>query len=489
MSISSPLRKEIKSKKKYSGALFLENDDLDCFTDHLDVSDDVNDEIIGKVAEKPPPIKTVSRRESSHLHQVGSASRKFSKKIEEERNEEAESEAKPTSLPQTAPTPQSSQYSATGSNYMDMYPPGFFPSSPHGIGMNSIPMMPQPSQLHRGVNPYLYNQTYMISKDYSHQPQEQTYHIEDQMADFSEYHASESDGKLMLLKLEKDPAYFERVFASIIHSFGATSSDSTNTMLMMKIVEIAALQPAKLQLIVQNIKGRILTLCMDPSATRVMQKIIEKVANKPELLHVILGELKGNICKMVMCNNGNHVVQKLVNQVSNLTIEFVYQEILDRFKMLANHKHGCCVIQRCIDHCTPEIKVPAAHEGKVHRGDRATRDVHRGGHVRQLRTAVHLPQGRLHGGQGGHMREVATAEQTRAADPGADLPEVQLERLRVLHQEPHGRLHHRALQVLLEPRESHHRLVTRHRQLRRADAAQQLRQRPAQRACLAGTFS
>ena len=83
MSLSSPLRKEMKSKKKYSGALFLENDDLDCFTDHLDVSDDINDEIIGRVAEKPPQIKAVSRRESSHLHPVGSASRKFSKKIDD----------------------------------------------------------------------------------------------------------------------------------------------------------------------------------------------------------------------------------------------------------------------------------------------------------------------------------------------------------------------------------------------------------------------
>lgn len=407
MSISSPLRKEIKSKKKYSGALFLENDDLDCFTDHLDVSDDINDEIIGKANEKPVQLKTVSRRESSHLHQVGSASRKFSKKIEEERNEEAESEAKPPSQAQTLQAPQSSQYPTSGNNYIDMYPPGFFPSSPHGIGMNSIPMMPQSSQLNRGSNPYLYNQTYLLSKDYSHQPQEQTYHIEEQMSDFSEYQNSESDGKLALQKLEKDPAYFERVFASVIPTFSSSCADSANTLVILKLVEVASLQPAKLHLIVQNIKGRVLTLCMDPSATRIMQKVIEKVSNKPELLQVILGELKGNICKMVMCNNGNHVVQKLINQVSNTTIEFVYQEILDRFKMLANHKHGCCVIQRCIDHCTPDMKVAAAHPGKVRGSHRAARNLHRRRHVRQLRAAVHLPQSRLHGDQGSHLRKVA----------------------------------------------------------------------------------
>jgi len=30
--------------------------------------------------------------------------------------------------------------------------------------------------------------------------------------------------------------------------------------------------------------------------------------------------------------------------------DFIYDEIIEQFYEVATHKHGCCVLQRCIDH-------------------------------------------------------------------------------------------------------------------------------------------
>ena len=36
--------------------------------------------------------------------------------------------------------------------------------------------------------------------------------------------------------------------------------------------------------------------------------------------------------------------------------QFIYDSIIEKCMEVATHKHGCCVIQRCLDHASPEQK-------------------------------------------------------------------------------------------------------------------------------------
>lgn len=375
--MSSTARSGIKSKKKYSGALFLENDEFDCFADQ--VHDGSSEEINSRKIE---PIKPISRKESAHMG-MSSAGRKFSKRIEEEKNEESEADTKQRSpqkgIPETSTSQQSQYgtYSLSNNSYAEQYK-NFFPTSANNIGMNSISSMNSMhymNQMSSGMNPMGFSATQGMAMNYGYgnngnnfypgmdmYASAKPYSLQDMtdqeiIDNFDRLVQSQPECKLIQLRLEREHQFFDLVFDHMIEDLTHYCTDSGTNFLALKVVEIAATQVSRAKRIVAAFEGKILKLCMDPAATRIVQKLIEKIFNKPDLIGTILEELKGKVTMLVMCNNGNHVIQKLISQSAPESIDFVYQEILDRFKQVGVHKHGCCVIQRCIDYASPSQRV------------------------------------------------------------------------------------------------------------------------------------
>ena len=66
--------------------------------------------------------------------------------------------------------------------------------------------------------------------------------------------------------------------------------------------------------------------------------------------------------------NGNHVVQKCLNYLSHENNQvlhsfattngdqFIYDAVTVDCVQVATHRHGCCVLQRCIDYATDSQK-------------------------------------------------------------------------------------------------------------------------------------
>jgi len=50
--------------------------------------------------------------------------------------------------------------------------------------------------------------------------------------------------------------------------------------------------------------------------------------------------------------NGNHVIQKCLHKMEPNDNQFIYDAVAQNTVQVATHKHGCCVMQRCIDHGT-----------------------------------------------------------------------------------------------------------------------------------------
>lgn len=55
--------------------------------------------------------------------------------------------------------------------------------------------------------------------------------------------------------------------------------------------------------------------------------------------------------------NGNHVIQKCLHRLSFADKQFVYDAVSDNCIEVATHRHGCCVLQRCIDFSAESQKV------------------------------------------------------------------------------------------------------------------------------------
>lgn len=99
----------------------------------------------------------------------------------------------------------------------------------------------------------------------------------------------------------------------------------------------------------------------DSYGTRILQRLIEKICQTDHITEV-LKQFKGRVYEMVMSNNANHVIQKAIAHISQSQADFIYLEILESYKEIGCHKHGCCVIQRCIDYCSEERRVTPVYE-------------------------------------------------------------------------------------------------------------------------------
>ena len=60
--------------------------------------------------------------------------------------------------------------------------------------------------------------------------------------------------------------------------------------------------------------------------------------------------------KFVDSSNANHVLQKSICNFQPETCRFIYQEIAQNCGAIGVNKHGCCVLQRCLDFALPEDK-------------------------------------------------------------------------------------------------------------------------------------
>ena len=47
--------------------------------------------------------------------------------------------------------------------------------------------------------------------------------------------------------------------------------------------------------------------------------------------------------------NGNHVIQKILQTWKEEHTQFIYNAMMKQCVEIACHKHGCCVMQKCID--------------------------------------------------------------------------------------------------------------------------------------------
>ena len=54
--------------------------------------------------------------------------------------------------------------------------------------------------------------------------------------------------------------------------------------------------------------------------------------------------------------NGNHVIQKCLNRLSAEDAQFIFNAVGANCVVVGTHRHGCCVLQRCIDHASGQQK-------------------------------------------------------------------------------------------------------------------------------------
>jgi hypothetical protein len=90
-------------------------------------------------------------------------------------------------------------------------------------------------------------------------------------------------------------------------------------------------------------------IALNQHGTRALQKMIEFV-HTDEQVDMIIAALNGRVVDLVKDLNGNHVIQKCLTRLGAERSQFIYDAVARSCIAVGTHRHGCCVLQRCIDH-------------------------------------------------------------------------------------------------------------------------------------------
>lgn len=108
--------------------------------------------------------------------------------------------------------------------------------------------------------------------------------------------------------------------------------------------------------LVQNAAKDMVRIALNQHGTRALQKMIEHLSNQDQV-QLIIGALDGRVVELIQDLNGNHVVQKCLNKLSSLDAQFIFDAVGNSCVEVGTHRHGCCVLQRCIDHASGDQKI------------------------------------------------------------------------------------------------------------------------------------
>ena len=94
-----------------------------------------------------------------------------------------------------------------------------------------------------------------------------------------------------------------------------------------------------------------------PHGTRVLQKIIERLTNNDNLLVTFNQIFYSHIKNLARDINGNHIIIKFVFTIKYPNNNYIYEVLNSYILEVATDKHGCCVLQKCIEYAKEGQKV------------------------------------------------------------------------------------------------------------------------------------
>ncbi|CAG7920435.1 unnamed protein product [Penicillium olsonii] len=107
--------------------------------------------------------------------------------------------------------------------------------------------------------------------------------------------------------------------------------------------------------LIDNASAQLVKIALNQHGTRALQKMIEFISTDQQT-QTVIKSLQNHVVELVQDLNGNHVIQKCLNRLSPQDAEFIYEAVGSNCVVVGTHRHGCCVLQRCIDHASGNQK-------------------------------------------------------------------------------------------------------------------------------------
>lgn len=151
-------------------------------------------------------------------------------------------------------------------------------------------------------------------------------------------------------KLEEgNPTYINAIFEECFEKFVELMTDPFGNYLCQKLFEYCS--DAQRLALVERCAPSIPQVSTNMHGTRAVQRMVECLST-PEQVRAICNSLAPAAVVLMKDINGNHVIQRCLNCMEMSDNQFVYDAVANNCFELATHRHGCCVMQRCMDHAS-----------------------------------------------------------------------------------------------------------------------------------------
>jgi hypothetical protein len=117
--------------------------------------------------------------------------------------------------------------------------------------------------------------------------------------------------------------------------------------------------------LVNTAAPRLVEIALNQHGTRALQKMIDFLSC-PEQIDTIVHALESKVVELIQDLNGNHVIQKCLNKLRPEDAQFIFDAVGEHCIPVGTHRHGCCVLQRCIDHASGNQKIQLIQKITAH---------------------------------------------------------------------------------------------------------------------------
>lgn len=152
---------------------------------------------------------------------------------------------------------------------------------------------------------------------------------------------------------EHNPEHIHMIFLETNQHVVELMTDPFGNYLCQKLLEYS--NDDQRTVLINNAAPQMVKIALNQHGTRALQKMIEFITTR-EQIQTIIGALKDRVVELIQDLNGNHVIQKCLNRLSPEDAQFIFDAVGLNCVVVGTHRHGCCVLQRCIDHATGHQK-------------------------------------------------------------------------------------------------------------------------------------
>ncbi|WWC66536.1 uncharacterized protein I206_100439 [Kwoniella pini CBS 10737] len=164
-------------------------------------------------------------------------------------------------------------------------------------------------------------------------------------------------------KLEDgEPKHRDMIFNETYGHFPELMTDPFGNYLCQKLLEYSTEEQRSA--IIDSVANDLVGISLNMHGTRAVQKMVDFLAQprQAKQIRTLIMALSLNVVALIKDLNGNHVIQKCLNKLIPEDNQFIYNAIAANLIEVATHRHGCCVLQRSIDHASPAQRMQLVTE-------------------------------------------------------------------------------------------------------------------------------